>query len=166
MSSSINFDQSLVLHRDTVRPEWVDEYDHMNLAYYILVCDQATYEFWELINDRKSISDRNGMEYAVVETHVNYIREVRLNDPLVVATQLLGFDEKRFHIFHELRHAEQGFISATNEIMALGFDLNLRGIEPFQDSVQEFMKCVYNKHKLLEIPENAGRSIGIKRKSR
>ena len=63
----MNFEQSLVLHRDTVRPEWVDEYDHMNLAYYVLVCDQATYEFWELINDRKSISDRNGMEYAVVE---------------------------------------------------------------------------------------------------
>ena len=166
MSSSMNFDQSLVLHRDTVRPEWVDEYDHMNLAYYVLVCDQATYEFWELINDRKSISDRNGMEYAVVETHVNYIREVRLNDPLIVTTQLLGFDEKRFHIFHELRHAEQELISATNEIMALGFDLNFRGIQPFQASVQGFMKRVYEKHKLLEIPENAGRSIGIKRKSR
>ena len=164
MSKSEKFDisQPLSLHRDVVKSEWVDEYDHMNLAYYVLVCDEATYEFWNLINDYKPLVERGGMEYAVVETHVNYIREVRLDDPLIVKTQLLGYDEKRLHIFHTLLHAEDNFVSATNEVMALGFNLNLRGIQPFADSVQENISQLFAKHELLPRPSNAGRSIRLR----
>ena len=159
----MKFDLPLNLHQDRVQPQWVDEYDHMNLAYYVLVCDEATYAFWEMVNGGQSLEQRKGAEYAVVETHVNYMREVRLGDPLVVTTQLLGYDEKRFHIFHELRHAEKEYVSATNEVMALGFDLNSRSIHKFRDSVQEIIGEIYEHHQLLETPANAGRSIGIKK---
>ena len=63
-------DQVLHLHRDQVRAEWVDEYDHMNLAYYVLVCDQATYEFWEMINNHQGIEHRQGAEYALSLIHI------------------------------------------------------------------------------------------------
>ena len=162
MLDKLEFDRPLALHQDIVRSEWVDEYDHMNLAYYVLVCDEATYKFWNLVNDNKSLVERQGMEYAVVETHVNYIREVRLGDPLIVTTQILGHDEKRFHIFHELSHAEEKFVSATNEVMALGFHLELRGIQPFATPVQKTMGQIYEKHRLLPRPSNAGRSIRLK----
>ncbi len=162
MSEKLEFSRPLILHRDAVKPEWVDEYDHMNLAYYVLVCDEATYEFWKLVNSYRSLEERNGLEYAVVETHVNYIREVRLGDPLIVSTQLLGHDEKRFHIFHTLSHAEEKFVAATNEVMALGFNLDLRGIQPFSDSVQENISQLFAEQKLLPKPSNAGRSIRLK----
>ena len=165
MSNNHDYSQPLVLHRDVVKQEWVDEYDHMNLAYYVLVCDEATYEFWNLVNDNLPLSDRNGMEYAVVETHVNYIQEVRLNDPLVVTTQLIDWDEKRFHIYHELSHANEDFVSATNEVMALGFSLEKRGVQPFSDSVRVKIYELFNSHKRLPRPRNTGRSIGISRQS-
>ena len=159
----MKIDGPIILHQDYVRSEWVDEYDHMNLAYYVLVCDQATYAFWELINEGQSLEHREGLEYAVVETHVNYLQEVRLNDPVVVTTQLLGYDQKRFHIFHELRHADRGFLSATNEVMALGFDLNSRKIQPFRKSVQQQLMAIADHHNCLEVPANAGRSIRLKK---
>lgn len=158
----MKLNEPLILHQDYVRTEWVDEYDHMNLAYYVLVCDQATYAFWELINEGQTLECREGLEYAVVETHVNYLQEVRLNDPVVVTTQLLGYDQKRFQIFHELRHADQGFLSATNEIMALGFNLNERKIQTFRKSVQDQLKLIGEQHSRLERPANAGRSIKMK----
>ena len=159
----MNLARPLRLHTDLVHPEWVDEFNHMNLAFYVLVCDQATYAFWKLLNGGRDLESRNGMEYAVIETHVNYLNEVRLYDELSVRTRLLDFDAKRFHIFHELHHSETGTLSATNEVMALGFNLNTRGVEPFTDSVAEYLDEIYREHKTLSRPANAGRSIGIKR---
>lgn len=156
-----NFDAPLLLYRDRVRDEWVDEYDHMNLAYYVLVCDQATYAFWEMVNDGNELDDRNGMEYAVVESHVNYVRELRLDDPVRVTTRLLAHDSKRFRIFHELHHDGDDALSATNEIMALGFSLTERKICEFTADVQRNLAAVRAGHGKLEMPERAGRSISF-----
>ncbi len=161
MKTQMRFDEPLLLHEDKVRAEWVDEYDHMNLAYYVAVCDWGTYKFWELANDGRTLDERDGMEYAIVETHVNYLREVRLGDELIVESQLLGFDKKRFHLFHTLRHAQQNFVSATNEVMGLGFNLNARGIQPFSESVQARLAEIFEGQKSLPKPANAGRSIAI-----
>ena len=155
------FADPLTLHRDKVRSEWVDEYDHMNLSYYVLICDQATYEFWKLVNDDCGIDDREGLEYAVVETHVNYLQELRLNDPVRVCTRLVAYDSKRFRIFHELFHDSEGFLSATNEVMALGFNLNKRAICNFGKTVQGNLAEIYRGHADLETPRNAGRAISF-----
>ena len=154
-----NTKKPLLLHRDAVREEWVDEYDHMNLSYYVLVCDQATYKFWELLNNHVTLEARGGKEYAVVESHVNYLREVRLNDPLYVTTQLLAYDQKRFRIFHELYQDKGGYLAATNEIMALGFDLEARGIANLVSVVQANLKEIFEFHRHLTRPKWAGRSI-------
>jgi len=161
----IQYDQPLLLHRDSVRTEWVDEYDHMNLAYYVAICDWGTSKFWELANNGQNIDERGGMEYAVVETHVNYIREVRLADELIVSTQLLSYDEKRFHLFHTLKHAKEGFVSATNEVMSLGFSLNERGIQPFRTEVQRKLAEIFKGQSELPVPTNAGRAISLRPKS-
>ncbi len=160
----MRFDEPLLLHRDSVRAEWVDEYDHMNLAYYVAVCDWGTYNFWELANEGRKLEQREGMEYAVVETHVNYLREVRLADELLVESQLLGYDEKRFNLFHTLKHATEGFVSATNEVMGLGFDLNARTIQPFAERVQAKLAEIFAGQQFLPRPVNAGRSISLPKK--
>lgn len=151
-----------VLER-VVKPEWIDDYGHMNMAYYVLACDEATYAFWERANDGASSDERGGAEYAVVETHVNYRQELRIHDPLRVTTQLLGADEKRFRLFHTMTHAEEGFLAATNEVMALGFDLNARSLMRFKTSVQQSMQDMLAEHSRLPLPENAGRSIVMSR---
>lgn len=156
----------LALYQTRIKPEWIDEFDHMNLAYYVLVCDQATYAFWEHLNDGRTLDERGGAEYAVVETHVNYLREVRLDDPVRVTTQVLGADSKRFHIFNTLSHAGEGFVSATNEVMVLGFDLNERRVRPFKESVQARLDVLLTAHAPLPTPENAGRAIGMPRRPR
>ncbi len=157
----MDYSQPLPLYQTEVSSEWVDEFDHMNLAHYVAVCDEATYKFWEIVNDNQPLHERNGMEYAIVETHVNYIREARLGDPLEVKTQLLAFDQKRFNLFHNLYNTEINTICATNEVMALGFNLNIRNIQPFQDSVQKQLTEIFKGHRKLERPANAGRGISM-----
>ena len=158
---TMRFDEPLLLHHDHVRAQWVDEFDHMNLAYYVAVCDWGTYKFWELVNDGRQLDERDGMEYAIVEAHVNYLREVRRGDKLIVTTQLLGYDDKRFHLFHTLKHATEDFVSATNEVMGLGFNLNTRGIAPFADRVQSKLAEIFAGQQTLPKPTHAGRSISL-----
>ena len=154
-------DEPLRLHRTTVKSEWIDEYGHMNMAHYLGVCDDGTYALWEYANDGRSLDERGGAEYAVVETHLNYRQEVCEGQPLEVATQLLGVDEKRFRLFHVLYEAEQGYIAATNEVMALGFDLNERKVLPFNPVVRERLEAIAAAHARLPFPPQAGRSIAM-----
>lgn len=156
--------EPLALYATTIRPEWIDEYDHMNVANYVLVCDQATYAFWEYVNGGRQLAERGGAEYIILETHVNYLNEVRLGDPVRVTTQLLECDDKRFRIFHTLIHTGEGFVSATNEVKALGFDLNARRIMSFKPDVRARMAELVREHAALPVPEAAGRGIALARR--
>ena len=154
----------LLSYESIVKPEWIDEFGHLNMAYYVLICDSATFNFWEVVNGGHRLEDRNGSEYAVVEAHVNYLDEVREGDPLRVTTQLLAADKKRFRLFHKMYHAEKGYLAATNEVMSLGFNLISRGIEEFLPDVQAQLQAVLASHAKLPQPDNAGRAIGHPRK--
>jgi len=96
-------------HEDTVRPEWIDNNDHMNLAYYVLVFSHAT----DALAQRLGLPGR----LRVTQMHTVYEREVTLGDRLRVATHLLAADATRLHLFHEMFQAEQGYRAATLEIV-------------------------------------------------
>ena len=131
----------------------------MNMARYVEACDLATYAFWEMVNGGTPLEQRGGAEYAVVETHVNYLDELRQAEPFFITTQLLGADAKRFRLFHSLYKSDGETLVATNEIMALGFDLEARGIMKFGPAVVYQMDEVLAHHEKLPMPKNAGRAI-------
>ena len=150
--------------RRTVKPEWIDEYGHLNMAYYVLVCDMATAAFWDAMNAPVLQEGRDGAEYAVVETHVNYLDEVREGDPLLVTTQLLAADSKRFRLFHSMYHEEKGYLAATNEVMSLGFNLNTRGMMEFVPRAFDTLQATLAAHADMARHDNVGRAIGQPRK--
>ena len=96
-------------HEDTVRPEWIDNNDHMNLAYYVLVFSGAT----DALAQRLGLPGR----LRVTQMHTVYQREVTLGDRLHVATHVLAADAARLHLFHEMFQVEQGYRAATLEIV-------------------------------------------------
>lgn len=155
----------LRLTEGIVKQEWVDEFGHMNMARYVEACDLATYAFWEMANEGRPLEQRGGAEYAVVESHVNYLDELRQGDGFFITTQLLGADGKRFRLFHSLYRADGGTLVATNEVMALGFDLEGRRIMQFAPAVARQLDEVLASHERLPLPKNAGRSIAeVKRR--
>ena len=63
--------------------------------------------------------------YYTVETHICHIGEVHAGDRMAVTTQLLGADEKRVHLFHDLPR-RRGTRLATGEQMLLHVDSHRR----------------------------------------
>jgi acyl-CoA thioester hydrolase len=151
----------LELHRESVRPEWIDYNGHMNVAYYVLVFDHATDAFLAYVGLDDAHREATGGSVFAADSHVTYIREVGEGDPLRIATRLLAFDPKRVHLFHEMYHAGEGYLAATSEWLILYVDLNTRRVGVMPDAVQERLAQVEASHGKLGWPEQAGRVIKV-----
>jgi acyl-CoA thioester hydrolase len=147
-----------------VRPEWIDEYGHMNMAHYLTACDLANWAFWNWVNaPLQTIEGRAGHEYIIVENHVTYTGELAEGAPFTIETRLTDLDEKRYILFNRVLDAE-GAVSATNEVKMLGFNLETRRPEAWQPRVAERLTQVLAAHAALERPAQSGQGIALKRR--
>jgi acyl-CoA thioester hydrolase len=137
-----------------VRPEWVDHYGHMNLAYYLVAFDLATDLLWPALNLGEGFRAR-GLGTFAVESWQRYAREVVLDTPLAAESEVLGFDGKRLLIGHRLFHAEEGWLSAENEVLFLCVDLGRRRAASWPEDVLERFAA----HKVDRAPQR----LAIKR---
>lgn len=154
----------LCLYTDVVPSQWIDYNGHMNVAYYVLAFDRATDAFMNYLGMDQEYRERNNCSAFVVETHVNYQRELVAGDPMRITTQLLGFDSKRIHYFHRLYQAKKGFLSATSELMVIHVDLAERHSAPMPVEVLDRLSAVMTEHLQLSRPPQSGRVIGVRSK--
>ena len=96
-----------------------------------------------------------------LETHVNYLGELRLGERFRITTQLLGFDDKRIHYFHRMYHAEHGYLAATTELLSVHVDLTIRRVAPMPHDVQAPLGDTMASHRAVGPPAQAGRGIGL-----
>ena len=154
----------LDIHHSSVLPEWVDWNGHMNVAYYVLAFDQASGTFMRNMGlGRHYVEGKHGMTF-VLETHVTYDREMRGGAPVRFTTQLLDRDAKRVHLFHEMYHAQQGYLAATNETIVINIDFASRRSAPWPKQAAERLEAVWAAHQHLPRPAKAGRTMGLRKK--
>jgi len=156
----------LNIHQATVLPEWIDYNGHLNMAYYVLMFDNATDRFFDLIDLGRDYVQRQNHSAFVLETHVTYQQEVALDDSLRFTFQLIDADEKRLHYYFEMFHATQNYLASTSEQIALHVDLDARSSVPFPEAMKQRIDCVLAAHASLPQPDGIGRSIGIRRRAR
>jgi acyl-CoA thioester hydrolase len=142
-----------------IEPAWIDYNGHLNVAYYNVLFDRAVDEVYELVGLGPAYLERTRHSTMVVEAHVRYLRELKLEDPVRVAVQLLDYDAKRIHVFEELRHATENWVSATSENMTLSVDMTAKKVAPFHDSVLHLLGRMKAAHAGLPRPDGAGRSV-------
>ena len=99
----------------------------------------------------------------VLETHVTYDREVREGAPLRFTTQLVARDAKRVHLYHEMFHADQGYLAATNEVIVMNIDYASRRSAPWPVPVAERLALLWPEHAKLPKPAKVGRVMGLKK---
>ena len=150
-----------VIHEATVLPAWIDYNGHMNLAYYVVVFDQATDALYDRLGIWLPYRQATGNSCFTVETHTIYEQEVKLGDRVRVHTHLLGADAKRLHYFHEMFHVGEGYRAAVQELMALHVDLSVRRTTPFPPDRQTVIDAALARCDTLPRPKEAGRRISM-----
>lgn len=150
-------------HRETVRPEWIDYNGHMNVAYFVLAFDHATDTLFDMLG--LGVAYREATEHSTfsLQIQVTYLRELHLDAPIRVTTQLIDHDPKRLHYFHQMYHAQVGYRAATCECLSIHVDLAARRSAPLPSDIQARLAMLMAAHKDLPRPAEVGRVIAIRR---
>lgn len=162
MTEQAPFPFAMRLFETAVRPEWIDYNGHMNVAYYLLAFDQATDALLDCLSLGRNYADHEGHSVFVVEAHLTYARELTEGDRLAFTSWLVGVDDKRLHLIHEMRQAEDGFLAATAELMLIHVDLSQRRAVPFPaDRLAAITALAAKACKKSGPPPVPGRSIRL-----
>jgi len=159
-------DGRLALHEVLVPPEWIDYNGHMTEYRYLEVLADTTDAFLRRIGILGPYID-TGRSYYTVESHLRHLGEAHAGDRVRVATRLLGHDEKRLHLFHELLTGDDLETPiATGEHMLLHVDRTAGKTAPAAPVVLSELEAIAESQRDLPWPEAAGCSIGPARPSR
>lgn len=151
----------LEIHQERVQTEWIDYNGHMNVAYYVLVFDHATDALMDYLGLDENYRSCTQCSIYVLESHINYLRELVVDAPVSISTQLLGFDRKRLHIFHRMYHQRERFLAATTELMIMHIDMRQAKAAEFPLSISTKIENLWENHNKLDVPEQVGRVIGL-----
>ncbi len=145
-----------------VLPEWIDANGHLNLAYYIVLFDQATDVLFDAIGIGIAYKEATNHGTFVVETHNLYERELLLGDRVRVTSQILAADNIRLHVAHEMYAIAGGRRAATQELLFLHVDLAARRVAPILPAVRERVAAAVQAHARLPRPAWVGRRIEMR----
>jgi carnitine 3-dehydrogenase len=151
-------DGRLRLHEVLVEPTWIDYNGHMTEHRYLEVMADTTDAFLREIGILGPYIDA-GRSYYTVETHIRHLGEARGGDRLHVATRLLGHDEKRLHLWHELRRDAGDELIATGEHMLLHVDRAEGKTTPAAPEILAALDQVAAAQRDLAWPEGAGSNV-------
>lgn len=145
----------LRLYRTAVEPDWVDYNGHMTEAAYLTAAGWASDALFRYIGDDEAYRAA-GHSFYTVETHVHYLLEVDLHEPLEFTTQVLGVDAKRLHFVHEMFHGHTGALLASVEQMLVHVDMNAGRSVPILPHVAEALQAIAAAHAHLPVPPRVG----------
>jgi len=109
-------DTELRLWEGEVLQQWLDYNGHMTEHRYLQVFGEssdALYLQLGVVFERASEGS-----FFTLETHLVHIAEAHVGTRLWTTTEIVGFDEKRLHLFHRL-FGQDGKLLATAEHLAL-----------------------------------------------
>jgi acyl-CoA thioester hydrolase len=141
--------------------EWVDYNGHMRDAYYLLLFSFASDGLMDLIGLDAAGREASGHTFYSLETHLNYLREVKEGAGVEVRTQILGLDAKRVDVYHGMYLQGTDTLLAANEQMLINIDTAGPHSTPFSAAVRDKLAALAAAHLGLPRPAYAGRAIAM-----
>ena len=138
---------SVYLKTQKIIKEWVDYNNHLNMAYYILIFDQALEVMLEKFKMGADSAKNNYRSTMVVETNTKYVREVKEGDEVDIVLTFFDHDKKRLHLKLKIIEKETKKISATIEWLSLYVNLETRKVTKFENEKIEIMDDFINQNK-------------------
>jgi carnitine 3-dehydrogenase len=138
--------------------QWIDYNGHVTESRYLQIAADATDALLAHIGLGPEYIESTG-SYYTVETHICHIGALYAGDHITVATQVLGGDEKRLHVFHEIAAKGAESPAATAEHLLLHVDAASGRVGRAQGVVRERALAVIAEHATLPRPARAGRRI-------
>lgn len=143
-------------HAESLQPQWLDVYGHLNEAYYLVPFSNTTWIMQDHFGIGTDYFKQTSCALYTVETHVRYLKEVRAPADMQIETIILGSDVKRVWFAHLMLVDE--ILRATAEFMTLHYDTQKNCTAELPPDTQAALK----KAEVAERPDWASRRIALK----
>lgn len=151
----------LELYHCQVEPDWVDYNGHMTESAYLTAFGWASDALFRYVGIDEPYRAA-GHSFYTVETHIHYRREASVHQELFFATQLLGVDRKRLHLFHTMFDADRNRISSTEQ-MLLHVDTVAGSVAPIRSGPARALADIVGTHRRLPVPPEVGARMTLGR---
>ena len=119
----------------------------MNMAYYVLIFDQALEVALEKFKMGESSAKDLNRSTMVVETNTKYLSEVKQGEEIDIHMTYFDHDKKRLHIKMEMIEKSKKNIS-TIEWISLYIDLSQRKVTEFEEEKLKIMDKFIEDNKI------------------
>ena len=136
----------MILKTEKVIKEWTDYNGHLNVAFYIHIFDIAADVMLDNFNMGGISAKKNKKTTFVAEMHTIYKQEVQLGEKVETHVTFVDHDKKRIHYRLSMFHKEKKYLAATNEVLSLYVDLNLRKVTEFDKDRMSLMDDFIKKN--------------------
>ena len=130
----------IFLSSQKIVKDWIDYNNHMNVSYYLLIFDKYGAD---ILNDTFKMGEYSarttGKSTMIVESHITYNQELKMNDEVDVNLVFFDHDKKRLQYKMEMIHKQKQYLASTIEVLALYVDLNNRKVSEFERDKLEIM---------------------------
>ena len=131
---------SVYLKSQKVNKDWIDYNDHMNVSYYLLIFDKYGADTLNDLFQMGELSAKTTKKSTmIVESHITYNKELKMNDEVDVNLVFFDHDKKRLQYKMEMIHKQKQYLASTIEVLALYVDLNTRKVSEFEGDKLEIM---------------------------
>jgi len=130
---------SVYLKSQKIIKEWVDYNNHLNMAYYILIFDQALEVMLEKFKMGADSAKNEKRSTMVVETNTKYISEIKQEDEVDIMLTFFDHDKKRLHLKLEMIEKKTKKISSSIEWLSLYVNLETRKVSEFENQKIKIM---------------------------
>lgn len=147
-----------------IAPAWFDYNGHVNYAAYAMAADPALDALYAAAGmDAAYRRERQRSDY-VVESRFFYLREIRGGEKIEAQARLIDFDNRRTHIFCEMRNHDTGELSAVAHILSLHVDSSRARSVEFEPFALAALAELRAAHGRLARPEVFDETVSIRRR--
>ena len=125
---------SIFLSSQKIIKDWIDYNDHMNVSFYLLIFDKYGADTLNnIFKMGENSAKTTGKSTMIVESHITYNQELKVNDEVNVNLVYFDHDKKRLQYKMEMIHKNKKYLASTIEVLALYVDLNTRKVSEFEN---------------------------------
>jgi acyl-CoA thioester hydrolase len=146
---------TLSAYRVTVEPGWVDYNLHLNEGYYGVVFADAGDHVLVQLGFGPDYRSRVGGTFYTAETHTRFLAEVPADSRVIVRPSIVGVDDKRLHLYHEMCVEGAEDVVATQESMQLHVDIATGRVSTMAAELRATALALVS----ADAPEDLGRSV-------
>ncbi|MGX5803218.1 thioesterase family protein [Bradyrhizobium sp. Arg314] len=147
----------------TVTGEWIDFNGHMSMAYYPLLFETLGSNILDEIGLSTEYIRTENRSLFTIESHMRFLRELHEGDRVYSVFRYVDHDHSKLVYAQELHH-EDGWLSATLEVLAIHVDILARKSAPFRKDTLALFEGLALEVRARPKPGYLGRAVGISRR--